>query len=146
MYSAIVKNSDNSWDVFFNFDFSSKERVEILNEAWESKLPIVAMELTPYKNTAKIGSTWNGTSFSGGYESDGIIFKDLPSTEEYWDSHKTYGFLCDNKVLAIIIVQNTQSNAEIIAEAMASEVQLIKTFWLKVGKTIQWDEATRTIS
>lgn len=146
MYSAIVKNSDNSWDVFFNFDFSSQERVEILDQAWDSRLPIVAMELTPYKNTAKIGSTWDGTSFSGGIEPDGVIFKDLPSTDEYWNSHKTYGFLCDNKVLAIIIVENNQSNAELIAAAFTSEVQLIKTVWMKVGKTIQWDEATRQIS
>ena len=146
MYSAIVKNSNNSWDVFFNFDYSSSQRVEILDEAWESRLPIVGMELTPYKNTAKIGSTWDGSSFSGGNEVDGIIFKDLPTTKEYWDSHKTYGFLCDNKVLAIIIVENSQSNAELISAAFESEVKLIKTVWMKVGKTIQWDEETRVIS
>ena len=146
MYSAIVKNDDQTWDIFFDFDYYSMDRLTALKEMWQSKLPIVSMEVTAHKNTALIGALWNGSSFSGGHEIDNIEYVALPDTEEYWESHKVYGFLCDNVLFACIVTTNGTDFAELVAAAFEGEVKFIKHDGLPLGKSINYNPETRVSS
>jgi hypothetical protein len=146
MYSAIVKNDDQTWDIFFDFNYYSMVRLSSLKEAWDSELPIVPMEITAYKNTALIGASWNGSSFSGGHELDDIHYKALPDTVEFWESHKVYGFLCDNVLIAMIVTTNDTDFAELVAAAFEGEVKFIKHEGLPFGKSIKYNTETRESS
>ena len=63
MHFVLAENNDSSWQVVFEFTFSTDERKNILDAALASNLPITMMETTSFKNQAKSGATWNGTPF-----------------------------------------------------------------------------------
>jgi hypothetical protein len=146
MYSAIVKNDDQTWDIFFDFNYYSMVRLSALKTEWDKQLPITFMEVTSYKNTAIIGASWDGSSFSGGNELDGIHYKALPDTEEFWESHKVYGFLCDNALMAMIVTTNDTDFAELVAAAFEGEVQFIKHEGIPLGQSINYNPETRESS
>lgn len=146
MYSAIVKNDDQTWDIFFDFSYQSYKRLSAIKEAWDSKLPIVSMEVTAHKTTALVGAFWDGSSFSGGHEINGTDYKSLPDTKEYWESHKVYGFLCDNVLLACIVTTNDTPLAELVAAAFEGEVKLIKHNGFPLGQSINYNLETRVSS
>jgi hypothetical protein len=146
MYSAIVKNDDQTWDIFFDFNYSSSKRLSILQDAWDSKLPIIGMELTAHKNKAKIGAVWDGNSFSGGFDSDSVNFIDLPNSEEFWELNKTYGFLCNNELIAIIKPNPSDPISDICSAAFAGEVTLIKHQGYPLGTTLSYNSKTGLIS
>jgi hypothetical protein len=147
MYIVLTKNSNNTWDGISQAQLKEGTISKtVLDEAFETGLPITAMDVTSHKETAKKGATWNGTSFSGGTA-------DLAEEvdDEFWTLNKRYAFLCDNKVVLAVIVSNSSSGSEMWAAAVAGETILVKTEsvpFSKVGKTFNWDgtELTLTLS
>ncbi len=67
MYALIVKNSQNTWDIWSILpEIPFPEREERLQNAIKSGLPIVGKNVTKYKTSAKSGATWDGQTFVGG--------------------------------------------------------------------------------
>lgn len=122
MYACVVKNSQNTWDIYgFAAYPSNAEKQARLEAAVDSGLPITGMILTPYKWSATPGAVWDGESFSGGSAST------IPETID-WDSISVYGYLCNN----IIIYGSLTSKSNIVAQQMDaifagdSEINIVK--------------------
>ena len=122
MYACVVKNSQDTWDIYgFAAYPSNAEKQGRLEAAVDSGLPITGMILTPYKWSATPGAVWNGESFTGGSTST------IPETIE-WDSISVYGYLCDN----VIVYGSLTSNSTTVAQQMNaifagdSEINIIK--------------------
>lgn len=122
MYACVVKNSQDTWDIYgFAAYPSNAEKQARLEAAVDSGLPITGMILTPYKWSATPGAVWDGESFTGGSAST------IPQTIE-WDAISVYGYLCDNT----IIYGSLTSNSTIVASQMNaifagdSEINIIK--------------------
>jgi hypothetical protein len=139
MYAVLVKNDSATWDVIGLLDYSGlPEKAAVIDEALESGLPITGMETTPFKNTARTGSIWNGTSFSGGSP----LSPDANDSDEYWDTVKKYSLLCNNKLISSIIVLKDGSRAPLYEAAFATEVNLVKVpsdQSVFIGETYGWD-------
>jgi hypothetical protein len=124
MYACVVKNSDETWDIF---DFAGygthKEKQDRLVAAVESGLPITGMKLTPYQWSATPGATWDGEGFSGGPKTI------IPDTID-WKNIETYGFLCDNVIVYGMIAQKdiASGRIELLDAIFAgdSEVSIVK--------------------
>lgn len=124
MYACVVKNSDDTWDIF---DFAgygaNKQKQDRLVAAVESGLPITGMILTPYQWSATPGAVWNGTEFEGGPSTI------IPNTID-WNNIETYGFLCDNVIIYGMIAQKDVSSDTIgklnAIFAGDSEVSIVK--------------------
>jgi hypothetical protein len=145
MYIVLTKNSDNTWDGISQAQFEEGTISKtVLDEAFETGLPITAMDVTSHKETAKKGATWNGTSFSGGSNNS----SESPD-DEFWTLNKRYAFLCDNKVVLAVTVLNSSSVSGMWAAAVAGETILVKTEsgpFNKVGKTFNWDGTELTLA
>lgn len=122
MYACVVKNSQDTWDIYgFAAYPSNAEKQARLEAAVDSGLPITGMVLTPYKWSATPGAVWDGESFTGGSAST------IPETIE-WDSISVYGYICDN----VIIYGSLTSNSTTVAQQMNaifagdSEISIIK--------------------
>jgi hypothetical protein len=122
MYACVVKNSQNTWDIYgFAAYPSNPEKQARLEAAVDSGLPITGMILTPYKWSATPGAVWDGESFSVGSSST------IPETID-WDLISVYGYLCNN----IIIYGSLTSKSNIVAQQMDaifagdSEISIIK--------------------
>ena len=122
MYACIVKNSENTWDIYGFASYPvDTEKYSNLFAAVESGLPITGMILTPYKWSGTSGATWDGEKFTGGPKS--IVPEDID-----WNSIQTYGYLCNNVVVYAVIANNgtiavQQMNAIFAGD---SEISIIK--------------------
>ena len=145
MYVVLTKNSNDTWDAISQAEFAEGTVSKtVLDEAFESGLPITGMDATPYKATAVKESIWDGVSFSGGRINEEF----LSIEDEYWDTNKRYVFLSDNKVVLAVTVKNEDSKSEMFAAAFAGETILVKTEtgpFNKVGKTFNWDGTELTV-
>jgi hypothetical protein len=122
MYACVVKNSQNTWDIYGFASYpTAPEKQANLEAAVESGLPITGMILTPYKWAATTGATWDGTGFTGGPPS--VIPQDID-----WNSIETYGYLCNN----VIIYANIGNTGTVATQQMNaifagdSEINIIK--------------------
>jgi len=122
MYACIVKNSQDTWDIYgFATYPNNVEKEERLEAAVESGLPITGMVVTPYKWSATPGAVWDGESFSGGSVSV------IPQSID-WDTISVYGYLCNN----VMIYGSLANNGTVAAQQMDaifagdSQVNIIK--------------------
>lgn len=110
MYACVVKNSEETWDVFNFLAYpANQEKQDRLVAAVESGLPITGMVLTPYKWSASSGATFDGTKFTGGSQS-------LVPLDNDWSSINTFGYICNNVIVGAFLtsigtVMNDQYNA-----------------------------------
>lgn len=143
MNVVLVKNNNN-YDIIAEYTPKIAENLIALNQALESELPIIGMAVVgdlsavrQQKLTATYGSTWDGTSFSGGRNS-----KALEATEEQLDSFDLYVFLCNNVLVGRIGIMHENPQAEMYRMAFQSEVILVKVpdhQNVYVGETYKWN-------
>ena len=149
MHFVLAENNDSSWQVVFEFTFSTDERKNILDAALASNLPITMMETTSFKNQAKSGATWNGTLFSGGHVADGMEYLDLPSDDEFWSTRRTYSFICDNVIIAMIVANEGTAIGQYLNEHLAKDnIKMIKVpegKKIMVGESVQFDSSSNTL-
>jgi hypothetical protein len=110
MYACVVKNDQDTWDIYgFATYPSNSEKQARLEAAVDSGLPITGMLLTPYQWSATPGAVWDGENFSGGPDSV------IPSTVD-WNYIQTYGFICDNVLIyASLVTVGTQREQQLNA-------------------------------
>ena len=93
MYALIVKNSQNTWDVWSTLpNIPFLEREERLQAAIKSEYPIIGKNVTDHKTSAKSGAVWDGKSFSGG-ETKKIILEDTEIS--------VYAYMCNNVIVLL---------------------------------------------
>jgi len=120
MYACVVKNNEGTWDVWGSISYpSNQEKQNRLVSAVESGLPITGMILTEYKWSATNGATFDGTKFSGGTES--VISPDID-----WTGINTFGYLCNNILIAGFVGTNGSVMAEQGQAIFSSETTIIK--------------------
>jgi hypothetical protein len=139
MYVVLTKNSNDTWDAIAQTSLGAGTTAKtLLDSAFEAGLPIVGMDATAHKSKAKRESVWDGSSFSGGNSKEGAL---PPDDDGVWTTSKRYVFLCDNKVVLSMSVNNTSSASEMMSAAFAGETILVKTSsgTTNVGKTFTWD-------
>ena len=137
MYAVVVKN-DNVYDVIGFFSHQKNEVMETLDSAWETGLPITAIDASSYKQTALYGATWNGSSFSGGTAGPNLA----SATQEQLDSFDLYAFLSNNTVVARIAIATNSPKKEMYAAAVATGMSLLKvpsSQNLLLGFSYNWD-------
>lgn len=120
MYACVVKNSEATWDVWGSISYASnQEKQDRLDSAVDSGLPITGMILTPYKWSASNGATFDGIDFVGGAPS-------LIPPENDWTGISTYGYLCDNTVIAGFIANVGSVKREQMEAIFSEETTIIK--------------------
>jgi hypothetical protein len=120
MYACVVKNSENTWDIYgFTSYPTAPDKQANLEAAVESGLPITGMILTPYKWSATNGATFDGTEFTGGSPS-------LISLESDWTGISTYGYLCNNTIIAGFIANVGSVKREQMEAIFSEETTIIK--------------------
>lgn len=124
MYACVIKNSQNTWDIYAFANYSSNlEKQQRLVDAVESGLPITGMIMTEHKWSGTPGAVWDGEKFIGGSPSV------IPQTVN-WDTIETYGYLCNNIVIYAVVIQKDTGFAEIekmnAIFAGDSEINIIK--------------------
>jgi hypothetical protein len=120
MYACVVKNSQETWDVFGFISYpSNQEKQATLEAAVESGLPITGMVLTPYKWSANVGAVWNGTEFTGGSPSPVPLNND-------WSSINTFGYLCNNVIIGAFITSTGTVMCNQYNAIFADETTIIK--------------------
>jgi|694.fasta_scaffold128795_1 hypothetical protein len=137
MYAVLVKNDNDSYDVIALLNHEDPQVIVGIDEALASGKPVVGMDASEHKLTATYGSSWNGTSFSGGKPS-----RASEATQEQLDSFNLYAFLCDNVLVARYGVGLTSPKVQMFEAALASEVTLVKVpedQAVTVGETHNWD-------
>lgn len=139
-----VKNND-AYDIIGNFNHKDVDLAAEFNAAYDSSSPIIGMAITgdleterQHKLTATYGSTWDGSSFSGGKPSKalGVV------TDEELDSFDLFVFLHNNVLIGRIGVRKETEKAEMYKAAFAGEVSLFKVpkhQTVFVGETYGWD-------
>jgi hypothetical protein len=106
MYACVVKNSQNTWDIYGFASYpNNAEKQERLESAVESGIPITGMAVTPYKWSATPGAVWDGESFSGGSVSV------IPQTID-WDTISIYAYLCNNIMIYGVLANNSTVAAQ----------------------------------
>jgi hypothetical protein len=120
MYACVVKNSENTWDIYGFISYpTAPDRQANLEAAVESGLPITGMILTPYKWSASNGATFDGTEFTGGSPS-------LIPLESDWTGISTYGYLCNNTIIAGFIANVGSVKREQMEAIFSEETTIIK--------------------
>jgi hypothetical protein len=93
MYALLVKNSQDTWDVWKTLPpIPFPEREERLQAAINSEFPIIGKNVTDHKTSAKSGAVWDGKKFSGG-EIIKIIEEDTPLS--------VYAYMCNDVVVLL---------------------------------------------
>ena len=103
MYACIVKNNQDTWDVWnsLSYPVNFADRQERLDAALASEFPIVGKNLTQYGSSVKTGAIWNGIEFTGGNSST--------ITEE--SNTSLYSYVCNDVILLTFFGQaNTEIN------------------------------------
>lgn len=142
-FVVLVKNND-VYDIIGNFNHKEDEIIAALNTASSSGSPIVGMAITgdadtvrQHKLTATYGSTWNGSSFSGGRES-----KALDATQEQLDSFDLFVFLCNNVLVGRIGAISGSEKSDMYKAAFETGTILVKVpdhQTVFVGETYGWN-------
>jgi hypothetical protein len=117
MYAFIVKNDQDTWDVWNTLsDIPIAERKELVDSALASGMPITGQDLTEFGLSAKVGATWDGTEWTGGF---------LTGRNEN-SVINLYGYVCNNTIILIQLSSpNTDANVKISA-IFESENSMIK--------------------
>lgn len=140
MYAFIVKNDENTWDIYETLTkIPKQDREEKLANAVASGLPITGMDLTPYKETAASGAVWNGKNFTGG--SSKIYDKNAN-----WDLITQYGYLCDNVLLLMWYAQKGTEGDNKLQAIFNSETTIIKVPEDQTAKIGDLWDGTQVIS
>ena len=103
MYACIVKNNQDTWDVWNSLSYPANfaDRQERLDAALASGFPVIGRNLTQYGPSVKTGAIWNGIEFTGGNSST--------ITEE--SNTSLYSYVCNNVILLTFFGQaNTEIN------------------------------------
>ena len=120
MYACIVRNSEETWDVWGSVNYpSNQEKQNRLVSAVESGLPITGMNLTEYEWSATNGATFDGTQFTGGTQS-------LIPLDADWTGINTFGYLCNNIIIAGFIANTGSIMSEQLKAIFSSETKIIK--------------------
>ena len=120
MYACVVKNSQETWDVFGFISYpSSQEKQDRLVAAVEGEVPITGMILTPYKWSATNGAFFDGTDFIGGTESP------VPQDND-WSSVNTFGYICNNIIIGAFITSTGTIMCDQYNAIFAEETTIIK--------------------
>lgn len=122
-YALATKLNDNNYEVFrvVNIPEDAVELSTRVNNAFNSGNPIIAMKTSQYEDNARIGSVWDGSSFSGGQE--------LVRPEDViidWSITDTFSFLCDNVIFFQFMNQKNSLGNDIFNAAFSQEVILLK--------------------
>jgi hypothetical protein len=137
MYAFIVKNSQDTWDVWETMGtIPIQDREERLQAALASEFPIVGQILTPYKEQATSGAVWDGEKFNG----IGNVHPSSKIEDFDWDTLTQYGFVCNGTILLIMYSQpNVERDAQFqaIFESEASIIQVPEGQYANVGDI--WD-------
>jgi len=103
VYACIVKNNQDTWDVWNSLSYPANfaDRQERLDAALASGFPIIGKNLTQYGSSVKTGAIWNGIEFTGGNSST--------ITEE--SNTSLYSYVCNDVILLTFFGQaNTEIN------------------------------------
>lgn len=108
MYALVVKNSQNTWDVWKTLPtIPFIEREERLQAAIKSEFPIIGRDVTEHKASVKSGSVWDGKNFSGG-EIKKVITED--------SAINVYAYLCNN---VVVLLQFGEPNTDLDQQLQA---------------------------
>lgn len=129
MYAVLSKQDESSWKVLRvmakpafaggGTNSSLEYKLSMIDNAFAKNSSLVGMETTTFGDSVRVGSVWDGTSFSGGPE----------KPEDYvdiWDENKRYSFLSDNTVIMNFFINNNSASSDAISEAFKGEVILVK--------------------
>jgi len=120
MYACVVKNSQDTWDIFnFLVHSSNQEKKDILVNAVESGLPITGMILTEHKWSATPGAIFDGTEFTGGTVS--VVPEELD-----WETINTYGYICDNVCIGGFITTSGSEQDLQFQAAFSDETTIVE--------------------
>ena len=137
MYAFIVKNSQDTWDVWDTMGtIPIQDREERLQTALASEFPIVGQVLTPYREQATSGAVWDGEKFNG----IGNVHPSSKIENPDWDTITQYGFVCNGTILLIMYGQpNTEKDGQLqaIFESEASIIQVPEGQTAHIGSI--WD-------
>jgi hypothetical protein len=137
MYAILVKNDDESYDVVSIYNNKNTDIMDGIESALALGHPVVAMKASDHKLTATHGSTWNGTSFSGGKPS-----RASEATQEQLDSFNLYVFLSNNILIARHGLPVDSNKTELFDAAFNGEVVFAKVpedQAIAEGETVNWD-------
>lgn len=138
MYAVLSKNNEESFDVIYTFDEHQEAKVQtLIDNAFAKHAELVGMETTSFRDTARLGSTWDGVSFSGGMaRPEGSVVLDI------WDDNKRFSFLSDNTIVTNIVLANTSILSDFVSEKFQGEVILVQVpedQSVSLGETHGWD-------
>lgn len=140
MYAHIVKNDDQTWDIWdvwpFELLVNVPERKARIDKAIDSGLPIEGRDLTEYGLSVRGGSIWNGTEWTGG---------DWTNRTEEMNSG-LFAYVCDNQVVTMVVIAQGSIEYDQIEAIFQSENTIIR---IPEGQTAKrgdiWD-GTKVIS
>lgn len=145
MYIVLTKNANNTWDAIHDLNLKpGTDLTELLDNEIAKGVPLVGMNVTPYKSKAVKGATWDGSSFSGGVPAEGVPL----DSDEWWTKIDKYSFLSDNKIVISFTMGNDDAKSVMFKAAFAGETILLKNANKpldKVGKTFTLDGLELTL-
>jgi hypothetical protein len=117
MYACVVKNDDETWDIFSFLSYpANQEKQDRLEAAVASGLPITGLDLTEYGTQVRSGAVYDGTEFTGGDN------RSIPEGSNL----NLYSYVCNDTIILICLGQpNTELNDQ-MAAIFQSETTLIK--------------------
>jgi hypothetical protein len=116
MYACIVKNNNNTWDIFTVFPYIPDEKKQRIDSAIESGLPIFSRNLTEFGRSVRSGAIWDGTQFNGGD----------PTSLIEGASRGQYSYICNNMIILTLLTQlDTDLDIQMSA-IFESETTIIK--------------------
>jgi hypothetical protein len=138
MYAVLSKKDETSWDVIHMMSEHTDTKISSLMEnALSKNTNIVGMETTSFRDNARLGSHWDGVSFSGGVERpEGSVVLDI------WDDNKRFSFLSDNTIVSNFVIANESIFSDFLSERFQGEVILVKVpedQAVAAGETHGWD-------
>jgi hypothetical protein len=138
MYAVLSKKDETSWDIIHVIAEDHEPKVKLLLEdAFTNKSHLVGMETTSFRDNARLGSTWDGVSFSGGVTrpEDSVIL-------DIWDEHKRFSFLSDSVIVTNFVISNQSIFSDFFSERFQGEVILVKVpedQAVAAGENYGWD-------
>jgi hypothetical protein len=138
MYAVLSKNSEASFDVLYTFTEHQEPKIQaLIDNAFTKHTELVGMETTSFRDTARLGSTWDGVSFSGGISRpEGSVVLDI------WDDNKRFSFLSDNIIVTNIVLGNASILSDFVSEKFQGEVVLVQVpedQSVSLGENHGWD-------
>lgn len=121
-YALLTKASPTTWEVFQVIRLADSEEdtslANILNLSISNNETVAGLEVSNVNTESlKRGAIWDGSSFSGGLESDFY-------TQEI--RNKRYAFTYDNKLTLVLTAIEGSAQADMYQAAFAGEVSIKK--------------------